>query len=68
MEDSEFVSLPEAAKTLGISRATAYTWALAGRIPAQLIAGRYAVRRRDLSRLQATLTPRPRRGITDPPR
>lgn len=47
-QKQEYVGLAEAARLLGISRATAYTWALAGRIPAVLILGRYAVSQGDL--------------------
>ena len=38
--------LGEFARNAGVSRATAYIWARANEIPADLIGGRYALRRR----------------------
>lgn len=57
---NEFVGLKEAALALGISRASAYTWALAGRLPAKRVVGRYLVRRRDLD--EAVRRERPARA------
>ena len=51
--DEELVTLPRAAKEIGISRASAYTWALAGRIPARRIAGRYVITRAELKAVVA---------------
>jgi len=65
MQDCEYVSLPQAAKELGVSRATAYTWALAGRIPAKLIAGRYAVSREQLDAVKPALRRTPRRTYVE---
>jgi hypothetical protein len=41
------LSIPQAARVIGVSRHTAYIWALSGRLPARQLAGRYVVRRED---------------------
>lgn len=60
--DDEVLGLPDVAKALGVTRATAMAWALRGRFKAREIAGRTYVRRQDLEAFKATLSaPRKRR-------
>lgn len=49
----ETVDLAEAAARLGVHYQTAYQWVRSGRLPAQLVDRRYAVRIADLDRLRA---------------
>lgn len=51
--NDEVLSMPQAARELGVSRYTAYVWAVSGRLPAREIAGRYVVRRVDLDEFRA---------------
>lgn len=45
------VLLGEVARALGISRSTAWAWAIRGDIPAEMRGGRFIVQRRVLNRL-----------------
>ena len=50
---SQDATLPEVARALGISRGTAWVWAIRGAIPARMCGGRFLVSRRALRRLVA---------------
>ncbi len=57
------IELRDAATELGVHYQTAYRWVRNGRLPAQLVAGRYLVDRRDLAELvRARDTPEPPRA------
>ena len=47
------LELQEAADALGVHYQTAYRWVRSGRLPAQVVAGRYRVARRDLVQVDA---------------
>jgi excisionase family DNA binding protein len=47
----EQLELQEAADALGVHYQTAYRWVRSGRLPAQLVGGRYRVTRRDLAQV-----------------
>jgi excisionase family DNA binding protein len=49
----EHLELQEAADALGVHYQTAYRWVRSGRLPAQLVGGRYRVARTDLVRTEA---------------
>lgn len=64
------IDLQTAADELGVHYQTAYRWVRSGRLPAELIGGRYTVTRRDvdslaLSRLEPASPPRPGRARLD---
>lgn len=46
--DSPYLSIPETARTLGVSRATVYNLIRTGTVPAYKVVGKYRVRRSDL--------------------
>lgn len=63
----EMLTLPQVAAALGITRATALTWALRGRFKAREIAGRTYVRREDFEAFKRERTgeeSRPSQGNT----
>jgi len=51
--DDDQLELQEAADALGVHYQTAYRWVRSGRLPAQVVGGRYQVARRDLVRVEA---------------
>jgi Helix-turn-helix domain len=51
-DPEDIVTLAQAAKIIGVSAGTAWAWAIRGKLPAQLVAGRYLVRRSDAEELQ----------------
>jgi hypothetical protein len=53
--DDQLVTLPQVARELGITRATAKVWALSGRFRAREVAGRTVVRRADLEEFKASI-------------
>jgi excisionase family DNA binding protein len=55
--------LGEVAKALGISRQTAWAWAIRGDLPATMLGGRFVVQRRVLNRLVAARHGSRRRAI-----
>jgi MerR family transcriptional regulator, light-induced transcriptional regulator len=63
LEQPEQLELHEAADALGVHYQTAYRWVRSGRLPAQLVGGRYRLARHDLVQVdadrQTPLAPRP---------
>jgi hypothetical protein len=47
LSDDDLISLPKAAKMIGIPRSSAYLLVLRGELRARLIAGRYVVKKSD---------------------
>ena len=54
MDTSEVLDLQTTADQLGVHYQTAYRWVRSGRLPAQLIGGRYAVERAELTAFDRT--------------
>jgi excisionase family DNA binding protein len=50
--DDEQLELQEAADALGVHYQTAYRWVRNGRLPAQIVGGRYQIDRRELARIE----------------
>lgn len=50
-DENEELSLPRAAKLIGVSRQTAYLWVLTHRVAARKVAGRYVVTRGEVARI-----------------
>lgn len=49
--NEEHLELQEAADALGVHYQTAYRWVRSGRLPAQVVGGRYRIARRDLAQV-----------------
>lgn len=51
-KEPEELSLPASAREWGVTRQTAYIWALTGRVRARKIVGRYVITRGEVERVK----------------
>lgn len=62
--NSDLVSAPEAAAILGVSRTTAWSYMIRGRLRSREVAGRFVALRSDVEQLRAELDQRAGSGAT----
>ena len=55
IRSTDDLSVPQAARLLGVSRPTCYAWAWKGKLPVREVAGRLVAKRADVERLKAQL-------------